>query len=116
VRGLHRAPGRRAGACLPDAGGAGRRPADHDHRRARPRRLPASDPGGVLGQARPSVRLLHAGNHHERLRVPPRAARAVARGDPGDAGREPLPLHRLPLIVEAIEAARALASPPTRTP
>src|SRR6185503_6489875 len=49
------------------------------------------------GQARAAVRLLHPWYHHDRLRVSPRAARAVARGDPRDAGRAPLPLHRLPL-------------------
>ena len=97
VRGVHGAARRRAGARLPDAGGAGRRSRGLDHRGRRPRRRAPSDPGGLLGQARAAVRLLHPWYHHERLRVSPRAARAVARGDPRDAGRAPLPLHRLPL-------------------
>ncbi len=52
--------------------------------------------GGVLGEARPAVRLLHAGHDHDRLR-PAAAQPAPERGrDPPRHRRQLLPLHRLP--------------------
>ena len=42
----------------------------HDDRGPRPRRRPASAPERVLGEARPAVRVLHAGHDHDRGRPP----------------------------------------------
>ena len=52
------------------SGGAGRRLPRHDHRRAGARRPAAPAAGGVLGEARPAVRLLHAGHGLRRARDP----------------------------------------------
>ena len=54
----------------------------------------APDAGGVLGAARPPVRVLHAGDDHVRRRSRGER-RDHRRRDPARARRQPLPLHRL---------------------
>src|SRR5690348_3297816 len=67
-----------------------------DGRRPRHERRPASDSTGVLGRARPAVRLLHPGHDDGRPRAATPAPRADGDADPRRAGRQPLPVHRLP--------------------
>ncbi len=75
---------------------AGRRRERHDDRGAR--RPTASSPaaGGVLGEARPAVRLLHAGDGVRRARDPAHQSQSVGRTDPARPRRQHVPLHRLP--------------------
>ena len=76
VRRLHHPGRRRAGALLPDAGGAGRRARAHHHRGPEPRSRRAERAAGcLLRDARAAVRLLHAGHDPGR----PRAAGPDAR-------------------------------------
>ena len=62
VRLLHGAARWRGGEVVHVPRGAGGRFVGHHDRRARAGRPARSDPGGVLGEARPAVRLLHAGD------------------------------------------------------
>ena len=57
---------------------------------------PQHAPGGVRGQPRPAVRLLHARVPDARDRAAAREPRPERRGDPRGDGVEPVPLHRLP--------------------
>ena len=66
VRRLHHPPQRPGGEVVHAARGAGGRRPDHDHRGAGQGRRAPPDPGGLLGEARPAVRLLHAGHDHVR--------------------------------------------------
>ena len=66
LRRLHRPPRRPGGQELHGARGAGRRRRRHDDRGDGEGRRAAPDAGGVLGQPRPPVRLLHAGHDHGR--------------------------------------------------
>ena len=82
------------GQELHRAGRPGRRRRDHDDRGAGQGRPAPPGPGGLLGDARPAVRLLHAGHDHvglrpaqaqpqpERGRDPPRAWRATSAAAP----------------------------------
>ena len=95
LRRVHRPRRRRERQVVHDARRPGRRPRGQDHRGHGRRRHPPPAPAGVLGPARPPVRLLHAGDDH--------AGRLAARAEPGpDRGgdprgdqRQPVPLHRL---------------------
>src|SRR4051794_6849925 len=93
---LHRAGRRREREVVHAARCAGRRRRGHHHRGTRRARQPASAAGGVLGQPRAAVRLLHAGDDHGRGR-PARPQPAPDRGGGArGARRQPLPLHGLP--------------------
>ena len=87
LRRMHRPSRRRVGQELHDPRGPGRRrrgPHDRGHGR---RRRPAPAAGGLLGRARPAVRLLHAGHDHGRRR-PARAQPGPVRArDPRGARR-----------------------------
>ena len=69
VRRVHRAARRRRRQVVHLSRRPGRRRADHDHRRARAGRHAASAAGSLLEQARPAVRLLHAGHDPGRARA-----------------------------------------------
>ena len=88
VRRLHHPGRRRAGAILPDAGGAGRRAPAHHHRGPEPRPRRAERAAGcLLRDARAAVRLLHA--RHDPGR--PRAAGAHARSRRAPTSSRPSP-------------------------
>ena len=76
LRRLHGALERQGGALVHHARGAGRRRRDRDRRGPRRRRHAAPDPAGVPREARPAVRLLHAGLHDVDLRAAGRGRRA----------------------------------------
>ena len=87
LRRMHRPSRRRLGQELHDPRGAGRRverPHDRGHGR---RRRPAPAAGGVLGRARPAVRLLHAGHDHGRRRPAGAQPRPLRARDPRGARR-----------------------------
>ena len=95
LRRLHRPRRRRERQVVHDARGPGGRPRDHDHRGHGRRRHAPPAPAGVLGPARPAVRLLHAGHDHAgglAARAEPGPHRG---GDPRGDQRQPVPLHRL---------------------
>ena len=60
------------------------------------RRRPPSAAERVLGEARPPVRVLHAGHDHDRGRPACPQPGSDGRRDPPRDGRQPLPLYRLP--------------------
>ena len=68
VRRLHRPRRWQGDEVVHDAGGPGGRRRRHDDRGHGRRRRPAPAPERVLGEARPAVRLLHAGHDHDRGR------------------------------------------------
>ena len=114
VRRLHGAARRRAGARLPHAGGAGRRPRGaRPSRGSRPptRLHPIQEAfwakhGLQCGYCTPGIIMSACAFLRER-------PAPIARGDPRDAGRAPLPLHRLPLHRRGHRGGRqALAPPP----
>ena len=77
---------------------------------------PAPAAGGLLGRARPAVRLLHARHDHGRGR-PARAQPRPERGrDPSRARRQPLPLHGLPQHRQGGAARRAAPGAAARSP
>src|SRR3712207_6571130 len=96
LRRVHRPPGRRGREVLHRAGRPGRRRRGDDHRGAGAERRPAPGAEGVPRDARPAVRVLHAGNDHGLGRP--------AQGEPGPERHrgprghrgQPLSLHRLP--------------------
>ena len=69
---------------------------DHHHRGPRAERRAAPDAGGVPGEPRPAVRLLHAGDGHGGGERSSRRTRPDRGRDPPRARGQPLPLHRLP--------------------
>ena len=113
LRRLHGDAQRRDGEVLLRARRRRRRPGDYDDRGAQlERERPASDPGGVrratrassAASARPDdpvgPQLLQENPDPTRGRDPPRDR------------RQPLPLHRLPLIVKSVlDAARVMREP-----
>src|SRR5439155_1020225 len=68
---------------------------DQDDRGDGRRGEPARPPAGLLGPARPSVRLLHPGNDHAGRVAARPERRSDRRGDPGRHRRQPAPRHRL---------------------
>ena len=95
LRRLHRAGRRRGGALVPDARRAGARPVGAHDRGAGRRRL------HPLQQAFHEAHALQCGfctaGHPDVDRgVPARVPGAERGGDPRGAGRQPVPLHRLP--------------------
>src|SRR6516165_10856636 len=96
MRLVHGLPGRSGGVRLPGRGRAGARPGHphggRDRRRGRARAGAAGVPGCRCGP----VRVLHA--RADRRDRRPAAAQPAARRprDPGGAGGQPVPLHRLP--------------------
>ena len=94
---LHHPARRGGGQVVHHPGRAGRRRRHQDHRGLRrAEREAASDPAGVLGRARPAMRLLHA-RHGDRHRS------TAARQSQPDRGagaarhrRQPVPLHGVP--------------------
>ena len=68
----------------------------HDRGHGRRGRRAAPAPGGVLGEARPAVRLLHAGHDHDRGRPAQPQHRPDRGRDPARARGQHLPLYRLP--------------------
>ncbi len=93
LRCVHGPCQRREREVLHDARRPGGRRSHHDHRGPRPRRRAASAAAGVLGPARPAVRLLHSGHDH--------AGRLAARERPGP--------HREPRSARASPATSAAA-------
>src|SRR5262249_24172185 len=91
----HRAPRRPRREVVHDVRGPGPRQRDHDGRRPRAERSAASAPGRVHGRARLAVRLLHAGDAHDQLRVPRKAHGAQRRRRSPRHLRQPVPVHRL---------------------
>ena len=94
LRRLHRPRRRPERQVLHDARRPGRRPRDQDDRGDGRRRHPPPAPAGVLGPARPPVRLLHAGDDHAgrpgcsaRTRTRPR--RRSARGSAATCAAAP---------------------------
>ena len=81
-----------------------------DHRRAGAARHAAPDPGGVLEQARPAMRVLHAGDGLDVGRTPCSTIPIPRPRDPPRPRRQPVPLHRLPehRARRAVEAAAAM--------
>ena len=59
-------------------------------------RWASRDSGGLLGEARPPVRLLHAGHVDDDRRADRRQPQSLARRDSRGCRRQSLPLHRLP--------------------
>src|SRR5687768_8938844 len=97
VRGLHRADERPRHQELLDRRHAGRRRRHHDHRgRSQARRHAAPDAGGVQGEPRPAMRLLHPGHGDERARFREEPSQPHRPGSARGARRQPVPLHRLP--------------------
>src|SRR5260370_14442420 len=95
MRHVHGPRRRPAGALLPGAADRARRPRDHDGRGSGRRRPPPPAPAGLRRARRGPVRLLHPGHPADRAGPARRQSAADATGDPGGAGRHPLPLHRL---------------------
>src|SRR5439155_570313 len=93
---LHGAVGRRTGEELPDAHAAGRRARGHHGRVPGPRRSAPSDAGSLPAGARAAVRLLHAGLPADRAGRRAAGPAPGGRGPSGRAGRDALPVHRLP--------------------
>ena len=97
LRRLHRRYRRQVSQVLHDLRdpGLGRRRA-HDRGHGRAGRQAACASGGLPRNARPPMRLLHAG--HDRPRAPPVAGEPVAHGSGNPHGhlRQSLPLHGLP--------------------
>src|SRR5262245_17105604 len=54
-----------------------------------------SGAGGVSGKTRPPVRLLHAGNDHDRRELAGDESESDGRGNPPRVGRQLVPLHWL---------------------
>ncbi len=85
---------RQAGQVVHRAGGPGRRPRGAHGRGAGARRQAPRGAGSLLGEARPAVRLLHAGHDDDRLRAA-RAQQAIraswrsARPSPGISAAAP---------------------------
>src|SRR5688572_25947358 len=97
VRGVHGADERPRHQELLDRRHAGRRRRHHDHRgRGQARRHPAPDAGGVQGEPRPAMRLLHPGHGDERARFREEPPEPHRPGSARGARRQPVPLHRLP--------------------
>ena len=79
---------------LHDARGPGRWPRGQDHRGHGQRRRPPPAPAGVLGPARPAVRVLHAGHDHAgrlaaRSRTPTRPRRRSGSGSAATCAAAP---------------------------
>src|SRR5690242_1075251 len=95
LRRLHRPARRRAGEVVHHPRRPGRRRPGRHRGRAGAERQGPSHPGGLLGEARAAMRLLHAGNDDDRLRAA-RPQQESHRGrDPRGHQRQPVPLHRL---------------------
>src|SRR5437870_4277706 len=92
---MHRAHERRVREELRRPGGAGRRRRDHHHPGPRERGV-ASAAAGLQHRARPAVRLLHARHDHGGGRPAADQPPSERGGDPRRAGRQPLPVHRIP--------------------
>src|ERR1700722_3807524 len=84
-----------AGEVVHDVRRLRRRPRDHDGRRPRRWFDAASAATGILGSARPAVRVLHAGNADDGIRDAAAVSRPERRTDPRFPLRQHVPLHRL---------------------
>src|SRR2546428_4398612 len=95
LRRVHGAPGGGTGEVLDHVRCTGRWPLDHDCGGSAPERAAPSDPGGVQGRARASVRVLHP--WHDADRRCPLGEQSGADGGRRSVGhlRQHLPLHRL---------------------
>ena len=82
-------------AQLPAARRPGRRQRHHDRRGPVARHRPAPGAAGVPGRAGPAVRVLHAGLPRHHRRTAATRPGAVGDRDPGGAGRQHVPVHRL---------------------
>ena len=96
VRRLHGRPRRRRRPQLPGVRRPGRGLRGADRRGARPGRRPAPAAAGVLGRPGAPVRVLHARLPHDGAGGAAGTDRLGPRGAAGAAGRQPVPLHRLP--------------------
>ena len=106
VHGPCRWPGREV---VHDARPPGRWRRGHDDRgHGELRRAAPPAPDGVLGEARPAVRLLHAGHDHDRGRPAGPQPRSERGRDPARHRGQPVPLHRLP------QHRRSRSRPPPR--
>ena len=74
----------------------GRRLLRHDDRGPGQRRRPSPAAGGVLGQARPPVRILHPRHDNGVDGAVEKESQPLRRGDTGRARRQLLPVHRVP--------------------
>src|SRR5262249_54557633 len=93
LRRLHRDPRRARGEQLHGLRRAGRRRRGRDRRGAGAGRHAPSVAGGLLGEARPAMRLLHARHADERMRLPEAPSRSDGGGNPPRHLGQPLPLH-----------------------
>ncbi len=106
MRRVHGARRRQEREVVHDLRGAGRRLVGDDDRRPRAGRPAASGAAGLLGRARPAVRLLHAG--HDHVRGQPAAGQSVAERDSRFATASPATSAAAPAI--------STSSTPSSTP
>src|SRR5690606_1835972 len=95
MRLVHRRAGRSGGVRLPGRRGPGRRARDPHGGGVRRRRGPRPGPGGVRQRGRGPVRLLYTRIDRRDARPARTGAAAERRRDPGGAGGQSVPLHRL---------------------
>src|SRR4249919_3854648 len=95
LRGVHGAPGRRAREELHAARGAGRRSEANDRRGPRGGRRADGAPAVLQRAPRPPVRLLHAGDAHERNGAAGAKSAPLGGGCPLRAPGQHLPLYGL---------------------
>src|SRR5262245_28524673 len=87
--------GRRARVCMPGPGGAGSRARGANRRGSRRGGRAASGAGGVRGNGRRAVRVLHARVHRGGDRSPRTGTAAIRGGCARGAFGQPVPLYRL---------------------
>src|SRR5262245_3458291 len=92
---MHRPARRPAGEVLHRARGPGRRAAGRHGRGPGEGREAPPDPGGLLGEARFAVRLLHAWDDDDQLRSAGEEQESQRSGHPGSDFRKPLSLYGL---------------------
>src|SRR5437879_1231088 len=108
VRRVHRPHERQGDQELLDRRHAGRgRRHPHHRRRRQARRHAAPDAGGVQGEPRPAMRLLHAGHGDERARFREKPSQPDRGGSARQPRRQFVPLHRLPQYRQEHHGRRA---------